>query len=71
VIHGDVAWRIGALTHKLPNGEVVGHGQSLEIWKRVRGDWKLHRQMPSSILPQPKLRPRPIPSEPVLDKPGN
>jgi ketosteroid isomerase-like protein len=70
VIAGDVAWRIGALAHKLPNGEVVSRGQSLEIWKRVNGQWKIHRQMSSTILAQPKLLPRPIPSEPVLDTPG-
>ena len=70
VIAGDVAWRIGALAHKLPNG-VVNHGQSLEIWKRVNGEWKIHRQMSSTILAQPKLLSRPVPSDPVLDTPGS
>ena len=67
VIAGDIAWRIGALAHTLGNGEVI-RGQSLEIWKRVQGEWKLHRQMSSSILAQPKLLPRP-PSEPIYDRP--
>jgi len=71
VIADDFAWRIGALTHKLPGGEVASRGQSLEIWKRVKGEWKIHRQMSSSILAQPKLLPRPLPPEPVLDAPGN
>lgn len=71
VVAGDVAWRIGALTHKLPNGDLVSRGQSLEIWKRVDGGWKIHRQMSSTILAQPKLLPRPLPSEPVLDTPRN
>jgi len=70
VIAGDVAWRIGALAHTLPNG-VVNHGQSLEIWKRVNGEWKIHRQMSSTILAQPKLLSRPLPSDPVLDTPGS
>lgn len=71
VIAGDVAWRMGALTNTLPNASVnaVNRGQSLEIWKRVNGQWKLHRQMASGILTQPRLRPPP--SEPVLDTPRN
>jgi ketosteroid isomerase-like protein len=69
VIAGDVAWRIGAFTHKPPpNGFAPGHGQSLEIWKRVNGQWKMHRQMSSTLLAQPKPSP---PSEPVLDRPTN
>ena len=71
MIAGDVAWRIGALAHKLPNGEVVSRGQSLEIWKRMNRQWKIHRQMSSTLLAQPKLLPRPLPPEPVLDTPGN
>jgi ketosteroid isomerase-like protein len=59
VIAGEVAWRIAAL----------GQGQVLEIWKRVAGQWKIHRQMSSNVLTQPKLLPPP--SEPVLDRPAN
>jgi ketosteroid isomerase-like protein len=70
VIAGDIAWRIGALTHKLPVANAVSRGQSLEIWKRVKGEWKIHRQMSSGILIEPKLLPRPLPSEPMLDTPG-
>jgi len=67
VIVGDVAWRIGALTHTPPKSNRVTRGQSLEIWKRVNGEWRIHRQMASTILTVPRLRP--LPSEPVLDTP--
>ena len=70
VIVGDIAWRISAVAHKLPNGNVVSRGQSLEIWKRVKGEWKIHRQSSSSLLALPKLSPRPFLSEPVLDTPN-
>jgi ketosteroid isomerase-like protein len=70
VIVGDVAWRIAALAHTPPKGNVVTRGQSLEIWRRVNGQWKMHRQMASSILAGPRLLPRPLPSEPVLDRPN-
>lgn len=59
VIAGDVAWRIAT----------VRQGQVLEIWKRVGGQWKIHRQMSSHILTQPQFLPSP--SEPVLDRPAN
>jgi len=59
VVADDVAWRIAAL----------GKGQTLEVWKRVGGGWKLHRQMsPNLLAPSNLLSP---PSEPVLDQPTN
>lgn len=69
VIAGDVAWRVAALAHELPDREIAGRGQSLEVWKRVRGQWKIHRQMSSGLLVAPRLAPRPVPSEPVPDNP--
>jgi ketosteroid isomerase-like protein len=68
VVVGDVAWRLGALTQNLPS-DIVHRGQVLEIWKRVGDKWCIHRQMASTILAPPKILPRPLPSEPVLDKP--
>jgi ketosteroid isomerase-like protein len=59
VVAGDVAWRIAAL----------GQGQALEIWKRVGGEWKIHRQMSSNVLARSNLLP--VPTEPVLDRPTN
>jgi ketosteroid isomerase-like protein len=65
-IAGDLAWRIAAFTHKTPH-ELMPNGQALEIWRSVDGKWKLHRQMSSTILAEPKLL-QPRPSEPVLDR---
>jgi ketosteroid isomerase-like protein len=65
-IAGDFAWRIAAFTHKTPH-ELMRNGQSLEIWRSIDGKWKLHRQMSSTILAEPKLL-QPRPSEPVLDR---
>lgn len=69
VIVGDVAWRIVALARKQPGGDRESRGQSLEIWKRANGHWRLHRQMSANLLAQSQLLPRPPLSEPVLDKP--
>ena len=67
VISGDVAWRVGAVMYQ-HSGSEWHAGQSLEIWQRTRDGWKLHRQMSSLLI---DLLPRPVPSEPVLDKPTN
>jgi ketosteroid isomerase-like protein len=67
VISGDVAWRVGVVAYKHSGGEWI-KGQSLEIWKRTRDGWKLHRQMTSHIMDRTL---RPAPSEPVLDRPTN
>lgn len=66
---GDVAWRIAAYAGARASGQVVSRGRALEIWKRVDGEWKLHRQMSSGILARQPLLRRPLPTEPVLDRP--
>lgn len=71
VVTGDVAWRIAAFSHRKPAGAMPAHSQALEIWKRVGTQWKLHRQMSSNILTQPTRVPRPLPPDPVLDRPVN
>ncbi len=71
VVIGEFAWSMGAFTHTLPNGVVVSRGKFLEIWQRVDGQWKIHRDMFSGNSPaaKPKFAPIPRPSEPVLDAP--
>ncbi len=71
VVAGDYAWTINAFTQKLPNGVVASGGQSLQVWKRVDGRWKIHRDTTPGVLAGAGLRPRPAPNEPVLDKPAN
>lgn len=71
-ITGGFAWKISALVYTAPGGGVVSRGHLLEIWRKVDGQWKIHRQMSSGELAgRPRLEPRPVPSEPILDKPGN
>lgn len=65
VISADIAWRISVLSDR----DSARPGQALEIWKRVGGEWKIHRQMISNVLTSPGLLP--TPSEPVLDRPAN
>lgn len=67
VITGDTAWRVGAVAYKRSDG-AWHKGQTLEIWKRTRDGWKLHRQMSSHLMEHTL---RPAPSEPVLGAPTN
>lgn len=70
VVLGDIAWKIGAITHRSPDRLTVTDDALLEIWKRADGRWRIHRQMSSGILAPPRRLPRP-PPEPVLDAPVN
>ena len=71
-IAGDIAWKIGAVGCQPPDSATVNCGQFLEIWKRVGGQWKIHRRMSSgNFSAKPGMAPRPVPSEPILDQPGN
>jgi uncharacterized protein (TIGR02246 family) len=72
VVTGALAWKISAVTHTQPGGAVVGRSHLLEIWQKADGRWKIHRQLSSGELAgRPALQPRPVPPEPVLDKPVN
>ena len=70
-IVNDVAWRVVGFTQTQKNGDVHARGQALEIWKRVNGEWKLHRQMAAGVFTPTDLLTRPSTSEPVLDRPRN
>lgn len=63
VVAGDVAWRTAAISQ----AELTEVSYVLEIWKRVGSGWQLHRHASSGVLTSP-LRPRRIPSHPVLDR---
>lgn len=66
----NAAWHVVAFVQTRKGGDVHSRGQALEIWKRVKGRWQLHRQMAGLITPGASLT-RPSTSEPVLDRPNN
>jgi ketosteroid isomerase-like protein len=70
-IANGVAWRIGGLIQTRKNGDVHALGQTLEIWERVNGKWKLRRQMAAGIIAPNDTLSRPSLSEPVLDRNKN
>jgi hypothetical protein len=68
-IANDVAWHVVGLAQARENGVLQARGQSLEIWKRENGQWKLHRRMAADISGPEVSLTRPAPDEPVLDRP--
>jgi len=68
-IANDVAWHVVAFSQTQKNGDVHARGQALEIWKRVNGEWKLHRQIAADLITPAQLLTRPPINEPVLDRP--
>jgi len=68
-IADDVAWHVVGLSQTQKNGDVHARGQALEIWKRVEGEWKLHRQMTTGVITPGDSLTRPPTGEPVLDRP--
>jgi len=70
-VANDLAWRVVGLAQTQKNGVMQARGQALEIWMRVNGEWKLHRQMTAELFTPTDLLTRPSTDEPVLDRPRN
>lgn len=65
----DIGWHVVTLTQTRKNGDVRARGQALEVWKRVNGEWQLHRRVASVFGDSEDLLRRPSTHEPVLDRP--
>jgi uncharacterized protein (TIGR02246 family) len=42
---GDAAYEVGLYELKGPDGAVIDKGKSVVIWKKVKGEWKMHRDI--------------------------
>jgi uncharacterized protein (TIGR02246 family) len=51
--HGDTAIEVSTFTLHGAGGEVLDKGKYIVIWKRVEGQWKLHRDIFNSSMPAP------------------
>ncbi len=52
---GDYAHRQGSFLLKTPDGGSVTAGKFLELWKKVDGEWRIHRDMWSANAPPPAV----------------
>jgi ketosteroid isomerase-like protein len=71
VMDCDIAYVMGSFAHALPSGRVLRHGVFMDIWKRVDGDWRIHRHLFSDSAGAAQKYPVPVPvqDEPRLDSP--
>jgi ketosteroid isomerase-like protein len=51
--HGDTAIEVSTFTLHAQGGEELDAGKFIVIWKRVGGEWKLHRDIYNSSVPAP------------------
>jgi len=48
---GDTAIEVGEFVLTGPDGSVADRGKSVVVWKRIKGQWKLHRDIFNTSLP--------------------
>jgi ketosteroid isomerase-like protein len=51
---GDTAYEVGKYELRGEGNKVLDHGKYVVVWKRVQGQWRLHRDIWNSNLPAPK-----------------
>ena len=49
--HGETAVEVGTYSLKDATGKEVDRGKYVAIWKRLKGQWKMHRDIWNSSLP--------------------
>ncbi|MEX1994805.1 MAG: DUF4440 domain-containing protein [Steroidobacteraceae bacterium] len=55
LVFGDYAHRQGSFRLRGPDGSAVASGKILELWKKVDGQWLIHRDMWSANAPAPPV----------------
>ena len=51
-VFGDYAYRQGSFRMKNADGSVAGSGKSIELWRKVGGEWLIHREIWSWNAPE-------------------
>jgi uncharacterized protein (TIGR02246 family) len=51
---GDLAYETGTYVMKMKDGSVADRGKYVVVWKRVNGQWLIHRDIWTTNLPVPK-----------------
>ena len=52
--HGDTAIEVSKYTIHGEEGQELGKGKYIVIWKQKEGQWKLHRDIYNSSMPAPE-----------------
>jgi len=51
---GDIAYETGGYVMKLKDGAVADRGNYVVVWKRIKGEWLLHRDIWTTTMPAAK-----------------
>ncbi len=51
---GNLAYEVGTYAMKTKDGQVADRGKYCVVWKRVKGQWMLHRDIWSTSMPEAK-----------------
>jgi ketosteroid isomerase-like protein len=51
---GNIAYESGTYEMKMKDGKVADRGKYCVVWKKVNGQWMLHRDIWSTDLPAPR-----------------
>lgn len=54
-VHGMAALEIGRYTRRRKDGSAFDRGKYMVVWKRVKDEWLIHRDMFSTSLPRAAL----------------
>ncbi len=49
-VFGDTAHEVGRFVTETADGDHIDHGKYVVIWKRIEGEWKLHRDIFNSNM---------------------
>jgi uncharacterized protein (TIGR02246 family) len=51
---GNLAYEVGTYAMKMKDGKVADRGKYCVVWKRINGQWLLHRDIWTTNLPEAK-----------------
>ena len=51
---GNIAYEVGSYVLKMKDGSVADRGKYCVVWKRVGGEWRLHRDIWTTSMPLKK-----------------
>ena len=54
-VSGDLGYKVGTYELSGADGEVVDHGKWIEVWKKIDGEWLMHRDIYNSSVPLPEM----------------
>ena len=55
-VEGDLGYKAGRYRVRTTDDQLIDRGKYIEIWRKVDGQWKIHRDIWNSSMPMPEER---------------